>query len=93
MSRPKPNVLLSINNEKTKKIEEVLEAECIYAVYYKNKPINIKIKSEFVDHSQAKYRKTSFPSEAHAVNLAKKLNEKYNTDEFYVVKLQDGNII
>lgn len=93
MSRSKPNILLSANNEKTRKIEEILEAEFIYAIYYKDGPINIKIRSEFVDHSQPKYRKTSFPNRAHAVNLANRLNKKYNTTEFYVVKLQNGEIV
>lgn len=93
MTRPKPKVLLSVSNEKTNKVEEVLEADCVYAVFYKGKPINLRIKSEFVDHSQSKYRKSSFQNEGHALHLAKKLNKKYDTNEFYVVKLQNGEIL
>lgn len=93
MTRPQPKILLSKQNEKTKKIEEVIEAEYIYAVFYEGKPINLKIKSEFVDHSQSKYRKSSFPNKGHAINLAKKLNEKYDTNKFYVVMLKNGNVI
>ena len=42
MSRPKPNVLLEHINNKTYKSEQVLEAEAIWAVFYKDKPFNLK---------------------------------------------------
>lgn len=43
MSRPKPTVLLEITNKKTYKTEQVLDAEAIWAVFYKDKPINLKL--------------------------------------------------
>jgi hypothetical protein len=42
MSRPKPKVLLEYTNKKTYKAEQVLEAEAIWAVFYKNEPFNLK---------------------------------------------------
>lgn len=93
MSRPKPNILLSSEDTKTSRIEEIIKVSAIYAVFYDNSPINIKWSSEYVDDVQPKYRKTSFPSEAHAHNLADRLNKKFNTDKFKVVMLSDGEII
>ena len=43
MSRPKPNVLLEHVNKKSYKSEQVLEAEAIWAVFYQEKPFNLKI--------------------------------------------------
>jgi len=45
MSRPKPNVLLEFTNKKTYKTEQVLESEAIWAVFYQDKPINLKTTS------------------------------------------------
>ena len=42
MSRPKPKILLENVNKKTYKAEQVLEAEAIWAVFYKNEPFNLK---------------------------------------------------
>jgi len=90
MSRPKPTVLISKKELDSYKIEEILDAEGVYAVFYKGSPISIKWGSEFVDDMQPKYRKTFFPSAAHAYNLADRLNEKFETSDFEVFKLDSG---
>ena len=43
MSRPKPKVLLEVTNKKTYKTEQVLEADAIWAVFYQDNPINLKL--------------------------------------------------
>ena len=40
-----------------------------------------------------KYKKTSFSNPGHALNLAKKLNNLFDSDEFTVVKLTSGETI
>jgi hypothetical protein len=45
MSRPKPTILLELTNKKTYKTEQVLDAEAIWAVFYQDKPINLKTSS------------------------------------------------
>ena len=45
MSRPKPTVLLQHSNKSTFKMDEVLAAEGIWAVFYDGKPINLKSSS------------------------------------------------
>jgi hypothetical protein len=60
VSRPKPKVLLELIDKKTFKLEEVLEAEAIWAVYYKDKPINIKISNYLTNKISPKYKKISF---------------------------------
>ena len=42
MSRPKPTVLLQHSNKTTFKMDEVLAAEGIWAVFYDGNPINLK---------------------------------------------------
>jgi hypothetical protein len=90
MSRPKPNVLLEITNKKTYKTEQVLEADAIWAVFYKDKPINLKTSSIVAHQIGPKYKKVSFSNAGHAYNLAEKLNKMFNTTDFSVFKLTTG---
>ena len=93
MSRPKPKILLEITNKKTYKTEQVLESEAIWAVFYQDKPINLKTTSLVVQHLGPKYKKVSFTNSGHAFNLAEKLNKLFNTTEFSVYKLITGEKI
>ena len=93
MSRPKPTVLLQHSNKQTYKMDEVLAAEGIWAVFYDGKPINLKSSSLVANYPGPKYKKVSFSNPGHAINLAKKLNSRYNTDRFSVVKLDQGEQI
>jgi hypothetical protein len=90
MSRPKPKVLLEVTNKKTYKTEQVLDAEAIWAVFYQDKPINLKTSSFVAQKIGPKYKKVSFSNAGHAHNLAEKLNKQFNTQEFSVFKLVTG---
>ena len=90
MSRPKPKVVLEITNKKSYKTEQVLEAEAIWAVFYQDKPINLKTSSIVVQKVGPKYKKVSFSNAGHAHNLAEKLNKIFNTQDFSVYKLTTG---
>lgn len=93
MSRPKPNVLLSYTDPKTYKAEEILEATGIYAVFYENKPINLRTLNSLISYPGPKYRKVSFSNPGHAFNLCTKLNSLFKTDKFTVVLLTSGQQI
>jgi len=90
MSRPKPTVKLEFTNKVTYKCEQVLDAEAIWAVIYQDKPFNLKSSNSLTGYPGPKYKKTSFSNPGHAHNLAKKLNDMFNTDEFAVYKLTAG---
>jgi hypothetical protein len=90
MSRPKPKVLLELTNKKTYKTEQVLEADAIWAVFYQEKPINLKITSLVAQQLGPKYKKVSFSNSGHAINLANKLNKMFNVKDFSVYKLTTG---
>jgi hypothetical protein len=90
MSRPKPRVLLEVTSKKTYKTEQVLEAEAIWAVFYQDKPINLKTTSLVAQQLGPKYKKVSFSNSGHAINLSEKLNKQFNTTEFSVFKLTTG---
>jgi hypothetical protein len=93
MSRPKPNVLVEHVNKQNYKTEQVLSSEGIWAVFYENKPINLKSGNMLVSYPGPKYKKTSFSNPGHAINLAKKLNVLFKTDQFTVVLLNGGDQI
>ena len=93
MSRPKPKVLLEHIDKKSYKSEQILEAEAIWAVFYKNEPFNLKSSNSLTSYPGPKYKKVSFSNPGHARNLAKKLNLTFGTTEFQVVMLTQGTVI
>lgn len=93
MSRPKPTVLLENIDKKTYKSEQILQAEAIWAVFYQGAPFNLKSANVLTNYPGPKYKKVSFSNPGHAHNLAKKLNDMFNSEEFEVVKLTQGEIV
>lgn len=93
MSRPKPTVLLNYTDPKTYKSEQVLNASGIYAVFFQDKPINLRTLNSLVNYPGPKYRKVSFSNPGHAFNLAEKLNKLFKTSQFTVVLLTAGQTI
>jgi hypothetical protein len=93
MSRPKPKVLLEHIDKKTYKSEQILEAEAIWAVFYKNEPFNLKSSNSLTSYPGPKYKKVSFSNPGHARNLAKKLNLTFGTTNFQVVMLTQGTVL
>jgi len=93
MSRPKPKVILEFTDKNTYKSEQVLASEGIWAVYYQQKPINLKSFNSLVGYPGPKYKKVSFSNPGHAINLAKKLNRLFKSEEFTVVLLNSGTPI
>tara|TARA_B100000925_G_C21705548_1_gene344282 strand:+ start:173 stop:460 length:288 start_codon:yes stop_codon:yes gene_type:complete len=90
MSRPKPSILLEHIDKKTYRSEQVLDAEAIWAVFYKGKPFNLKSSNSLTQYPGPKYKKVSFSNPGHAHNLAEKLNDMFNCEDFKVFKLTKG---
>ena len=55
MSRPKPTVLLEYINQKTYKVEQILDSEAIWAVFYQEKPFNLKSSNLLTSYPGTKY--------------------------------------
>ncbi|MDA9993264.1 hypothetical protein N9E09_01215 [bacterium] len=90
MARPKPNIILEYTNAKTYRSEQVLQADAIFAVFYKGKAINLRSLNSLVNFPGPKYKKVSFSNSGHAFNLAEKLNDLFKCDDFEVFKLSEG---
>ena len=93
MSRPKPKILLEYVDKQTYRAEQILDAEAIWAVFYKTKPFNVKSLNAITNYPGPKYKKVSFSNPGHAINLSKKLNSLFNCDDFTVVMLTSGEIV
>ena len=93
MSRPKPKIILEYTNKETFKVEQILESDAIWAVFYKDQPFNLKSGSMVSSYPGPKYKKVSFSNPGHAYNLAKKLNRLFKCDDFSVYKLSKGDKI
>lgn len=91
MSRPKPRVLLShLDNTK---LVEICDGGA-YAVCYRGNPIKLKIIHNVeVSGPGPKYLKTVFPESGHALNLAEKLNRRFDTEEFEVFSMTPKRVI
>jgi hypothetical protein len=90
VSRPKPTVLIEHTDRQTYRTEQVLAADGVWAVFYDNKPINLKTSNLLTQYPGPKYKKVSFSNKGHAINLAKKLNAQFKTTKFTVVLLTQG---
>lgn len=93
MTRPKPKVILEQLNKVTKKVDQVLVSEGVWAVFYDGGPINLKEFHSVETYPGPKYAKVSFPNPGHAVNLCIKLNAQYKTDKFTVVFFSEATQI
>lgn len=94
MARPKPTILLTHVDQKTFRSEEILDAEAIYAVFYKGRPFNLRtFMNSLRDYPGPKYKKVSFSNSGHAFNLMEKLNKLFKTTDFTVVELTEGKIV
>lgn len=93
MGRPKPTILLEVVDKATYHAEQVLSADAIYAVYYKDQPINLRTLNHLISYPGPKYKKVSFSNSGHAINLAQRLNKLFNSSDFSVVVLTAGKKI
>jgi|TARA_R110000787_G_scaffold256675_1_gene361938 hypothetical protein len=93
MSRPKPTVLLEHVNKINYKSDQVLSSDGIWAVFYEDRPINLKTHNILLHYPGPKYKKVSFSNSGHAINLCKKLNVLFKTDKFTVVLMKQGEQI
>lgn len=91
MARPKPTILLTHVDSTSFKSEEILEADAIYAVFYKDRPFNLRTHlNSLQDYPGPKYKKVSFSNPGHAFNLMEKLNRLFKCHDFTVVELREG---
>lgn len=90
MSRPKPTILLEHVDKTDYKLDQILESQAIWAVFYQGKPFNLKTGNVIRSYPGPKYKKVSFSNKGHAVNLARKLNKLFNTTDFEVYRLESG---
>jgi hypothetical protein len=93
MSRPKPKILLEAINKHSYKSEQVLQAEAIFSVFYQGNPINLRMLNTLVSYPGPKYKKVSFSNSGHAFNLAARLNKIFDTEDFQVIKLTQGEVV
>lgn len=93
MSRPKPNIILQHTTEEYK-ATQVCAADAIYSVCYRGQPIMVRtIDNIEVGYPGPKYLKTSFPNSGHAFNLADRLNEMFNTEDFAVFVMRPQRLL
>ena len=66
---------------------DILSVGGLYAIVYRDKPFSIRQRYWSMNGEFPKYFRTVFPHKSSAENLAKKLNEYFNTKDFVVAKI------
>ena len=87
MARPQATVLLDKTITQGLKFE-ILAADTMYIVLYKQEPFNFKKSYWSITGTTFKYHKVAFPNSAPAYNLADKLNTEFNCSDFSVRQVQ-----
>lgn len=82
--------MLELVDKVTYKVDQIVEAAGIWAVYYDGQPFNLKNTHYLDNDAVPKYKKTSFSNPGHARNLCRKLNAQFKTDKFSVMFLTNG---
>ena len=90
MARPQPDILME--NQDNGLLVQIVKAKHIYAVYYQEKPINLRTLNT-LGRSGLKYKKVSFSNPGHAFNLAERLNKLFKTTDFEVYRFVGGEQI
>jgi hypothetical protein len=86
MARPSAEVLNSIQVTEEFGID-ILTAQSLWVILYRDLPFSIRYRYWGTNGEFPKYIRTVFPHKSSAENLAKKLNERFITDEFVVTKI------
>tara|TARA_B000000557_G_scaffold204614_1_gene170128 strand:- start:422 stop:682 length:261 start_codon:yes stop_codon:yes gene_type:complete len=81
-----------MENQDNGLLVQILKAKHIYAVYYQEKPINLRTLNT-LGRSGLKYKKVSFSNPGHAFNLAERLNKLFKTTDFEVYRFAGGEQI
>ena len=59
MARPQPTIIIEHVESKTYKAEQVLEADAVYAVFYEDRPVNLRSLNKLVNSPAPKYKKVN----------------------------------
>jgi hypothetical protein len=86
MARPGATIILSTQIDDFTGCD-ILSAQGLWAVLYKDQPINLKTRYWSERGEINKYLKVVYPNKKPADNLAKKLNKDFFTNDFSVVKI------
>lgn len=85
MSRPKPTRLAQQRIGKTDFEWVIQQGDGYWVVVYQGQAINIVRNYYYGDRK--KYTRNGFAHEGHALNLCRKLNHQFKTEDFTVVKV------
>lgn len=86
MSRPSARILLS-DQDLDSQID-ILAADKIWAVYYKNQPFNYRRRYFNTVSGVVKYCRTNFTNMSPAYVLCDKLNSLFDCEDFTVVEIE-----
>jgi len=86
MARPQPTIIMSTRLQDVNQLD-ILQADGLWAVVYKDQPINVRKTVLTLQGESFKYQRGTYPSPAPARILAEKLNELFYCTDFAVVKI------
>lgn len=92
MSRPQPTIVLRhVDSDRLE--TDVIYADSVWVVCYRDAPITVRRGPEGNRYPGFKYLKSAWPHPGHAHNMADRLNELFDTDEFTVWQMKPHKLI
>ena len=86
MARPKPTLLTS--HDDLFKTVDVILVNRFWAITYQGQLISVRHKDYSQLNTGIKYRKTCFPTQAVATQMAAKLNQMFMTEDFDIKEIR-----
>lgn len=85
MARPSPVIVNSVYIDDKK--WDLLEADTMYILTYKNKPISVRIENELEGNGRFKYKKSAYPNLGSIKRQVKQLNEQFDCEDFSYITI------
>lgn len=86
MARPGPQIILSIEDDNGNQWD-ILQADNQYAITYQGQPCGIRQHYQTLNTQGYKYQKLSYTNYGNALAQARRLNAKFNCDDFDVKQI------
>lgn len=83
MSRPEPTIIQSV--ELGNLTWEITDAEKLYVITYKDRPVGVRTQTYTLGRLQKKYKKMSYQHLGNAKLTARRFNQTFNCQDFAVL--------
>lgn len=86
MSRPAPEIIMETTDDQGQ-LWQVIVSPSVYVVTYADKPVQLRV-ADPMWPGQYVYKKMGYSTQGSAARQARKLNERFDTDQFGILEAE-----